>query len=195
LTDTLKNVLEETTEESNVNALGAAVEGLAKGAEAAVEAVQAAVNEDVAADEAESEGAETEKKVTDDQNPEEPVEASEETEDLPTEDATEEFFHDPEGWMLDPEMTLTSDLMDIFESVMKEETRFQIQPVLHLGTKVESDGVQHCYLCVLNTLEDPDNEALFLIYINEPSEGEPYFHAGLELMLTLTPYEEMADAE
>ena len=211
LTDTLKNVLEETTEESSVDVLSAAAEGLVKGTEAALKAAQDAVNEDGAADEVESGDVEAEevdetvaekdqinaeeRKAADDQDSEEPVEASEDTEDLPAEDATEEFFHDPEGWVLDPEMTLTSDLMDIFEFTMMGETRFQIRPVLHLGTKVESDRVQHCYLCVLNTLADPDNEALFLIYINEPFEGEPYFHAGLELMLTLSPYEEMADAE
>ena len=108
-----------------------------------------------------------------------------------TEVTDEPFFHDPEGWMLDGEMNLTPELLDMFDTAMASEKRFAIQPILHLGTKIEEEYTTHCYLCVLGSLEDPDEESLFLIYIDEPTQtdDDPVFYAGLELMLTLSPYE------
>ncbi len=111
--------------------------------------------------------------------------------DHETEVTDEPFFHDPEGWMLDGEMNLTPELLDMFDTAMASEKRFAIQPILHLGTKIEEEYTTHCYLCVLGSLEDPDEESLFLIYIDEPTQtdDDPVFYAGLELMLTLSPYE------
>ena len=120
-----------------------------------------------------------------------------EAEAIPEEDVNETFFHDPEGWMLDNDRSLTPELTEIFEHAMAAETRFNVQPILHLGTKINVDFTEHCYLAVISSLEDPDNAALFLIYIDEPEEADPVFYAGLELMLTLSPYEEATaeDAE
>ena len=162
-------------------ALDGAGVGLIEGVKAAVDAATEAMN---------------------DEGSEEPTAEAEIKEDITKEETKEDedltdasFFHDPEGWVLDGEMNLTSELLDIFDKAMASEKRFAIQPVLHLGTKTEEDFVQHCYLCVLGSLEDPDVESLFMIYINEPADGEPAFYAGLELMLTLSPYEEAEHAE
>ena len=149
----------------------ALVEGATKGLEAVADVVEGMPSEEDKAEQAEME-----------------------VEDIPAEDENEAFFHDPEGWMLDGEMNLTTELLDIFDHAMAAETRFNIQPILHLGTKIETDFVEHCYLAVISSLEDPDNEVLYLIYIDVPEEGEPTFYAGLELMLTLSPYEEEMNA-
>jgi hypothetical protein len=194
----------DSPEEPNVGE--AAVNGIMAG----VNAVTEAVDETAEAFEGVSAGlAEGAKAVADatveamnDESSEESVVEEDIKEDITKEDVTEaeeltdeSFFHDPEGWKLDGEMTLTSDLLDLFEKAMATEKRFAIQPILHLGTKAEEDFVQHCYLCVIGSLEDPDVESLFMIYINEPVDGEPAFYAGLELMLTLSPYEDAEHAE
>lgn len=107
---------------------------------------------------------------------------------------TDSFFHDPEGWSLEADMSMNQELNDMFNKAMESEKRFTMQPVLHLGTKVNEDSVTHCFLCVIGSLENTSDEALFMIYLNVPNDGDPEFYAGLELMLTLSPYEQ-ADAE
>lgn len=101
--------------------------------------------------------------------------------------------YDRDGWILSQDMAMTDELFNTFDRAASHQQDMFITPILHLGTKYVENGTLECFLCALSFIETPDEEDLFLIYVSCPEGDDAHLYAAVELLLSLSQYEQATD--